>query len=218
MTASNGGIPSEDIKNYFNSVQTPFPIPNEGKIDTIQFLEAARGVVSLIDQFGNVFAPVKYDMSGNIEKLTQVYNTDLQRHGNLNDMVLLEHSTGGILATDALMWLRRALHLIQRFFELILEDNNSTGGSTEELVVFLKMAYKETLNVYHNWPLQMLFSVLSRMCPTRTKFYQIISLERCHSEAVVYRDMATFTASLRNNVEVLAAFYQDNQLEVQGKV
>uniref|UniRef100_A0A1B6K9P3 Glycolipid transfer protein domain-containing protein n=1 Tax=Graphocephala atropunctata TaxID=36148 RepID=A0A1B6K9P3_9HEMI len=214
MTASNGGIPSDDIKNYFNFVQTPFPSPVEGKIDTIQFLEATKGVVSLIDQFGNLFAPVRYDMAGNIEKLTQVYNTNLERHGNLNDMVLLEQSTGGILATDALMWLRRALHLIQRFFELILEDNNST----EELVVFLKTAYRETLCVYHNWPLQVLFSMLSRMCPTRSKFYQLVSLERCHSEAVVYRDMAAFTATLRANVEALAAFYRDQQLEVQAKV
>lgn len=48
MTALNGGIPSDEVKNYFNSVQLPFPVPLNGKVDTIQFLEASRGVVSLI--------------------------------------------------------------------------------------------------------------------------------------------------------------------------
>lgn len=51
MTASNGGIPSDEIKNYFNSIQSPFPVIVEGKIDTQQFLEASRGVVSLIGKF-----------------------------------------------------------------------------------------------------------------------------------------------------------------------
>lgn len=48
MTASNGGIPSDEVKNYFNSIQSPFPDSIDGKVDTIQFLEASRGVVSLI--------------------------------------------------------------------------------------------------------------------------------------------------------------------------
>lgn len=51
MTASNGGIPSDEIKNYFNSIQSPFPALVDGKIDTQQFLEASRGVVSLIGKF-----------------------------------------------------------------------------------------------------------------------------------------------------------------------
>lgn len=48
MTASNGSIPSEERTNYFNSVQTYFPEPENNKIDTAVFLEAAKGVVSLI--------------------------------------------------------------------------------------------------------------------------------------------------------------------------
>lgn len=59
MTASNGGIPSDEIKNYFNSIQSPFPVPVDGKIDTQQFLEAARGVVSLIGKFSFKWAYIK---------------------------------------------------------------------------------------------------------------------------------------------------------------
>jgi len=215
MTASNGGIPSDEVKNYFNSVQCPFPEPVNGKIDTLQFLEASRGVASLVDQFGNVFAPVKYDMTGNIEKINQVYSTDQERHCYLNDLILIEQDAGGVLATDALLWLRRALHMIQRFFELILEDEN---GSSEELASLLKTAYQETLITYHKWPLQLLFSMLCRMCPNRTRLVQVMSLNRNHTEASVFRDMAAFTSSLRTNIEVLTVFYRENQLECTDKV
>ncbi|XP_054256974.1 glycolipid transfer protein isoform X2 [Macrosteles quadrilineatus] len=152
-------------------------------------------------------------MTGNIEKINQVYNTDLERHSNLNDLILTEKSAGGILATDALLWLRRALHMILRFFELVLED-----GSSEELVGLLKTAYRETLITYHKWPLQLLFSMLCRMCPNRSRLIQVMSLNRSHTEASVYRDLAVFTAALRLNVDSLAAFYSEHQLECENKV
>jgi hypothetical protein len=48
MSASNGGIPSEEEKNFFNSVQLPFPEIVDGNINTLQFLESSKGVVGLI--------------------------------------------------------------------------------------------------------------------------------------------------------------------------
>jgi hypothetical protein len=50
MSASNGGIPSEEESNFFNSVQLPFPEVIDGKIDTLQFLESSKGVVGLIGE------------------------------------------------------------------------------------------------------------------------------------------------------------------------
>lgn len=49
MSVSNGGLQSE-VNNYFNTLQTPFPSPIEGKLDTLQFLDASKGVVSLIGE------------------------------------------------------------------------------------------------------------------------------------------------------------------------
>lgn len=51
MSAPNGGIPSEEEKNFFNSVQIPFPEVIDGKIDTLQFLESSKGVASLIGEW-----------------------------------------------------------------------------------------------------------------------------------------------------------------------
>jgi hypothetical protein len=48
MSAPNGGVPAEEARNYFNSVQLPFPEVVDGKINTLQFLESSKGVVGLV--------------------------------------------------------------------------------------------------------------------------------------------------------------------------
>lgn len=48
MSAPNGGVPSEEAKNFFNSVQLPFPEVVDGKINTLPFLESSKGVVGLV--------------------------------------------------------------------------------------------------------------------------------------------------------------------------
>jgi hypothetical protein len=48
MSAANGGVPSEEAKTYFSSVQLLFPEVIDGKINTLQFLESSRGVVGLV--------------------------------------------------------------------------------------------------------------------------------------------------------------------------
>ena len=51
MSAPNGGVPSEEARNYFNSVQLPFPEVVDGKINTLQFLESSKGVVGLVGKW-----------------------------------------------------------------------------------------------------------------------------------------------------------------------
>jgi len=48
--------------------------------------------------------------------------------------------------------------LILLFFEKIVEAHKA-GEATEDLVAFLREAYKETLEPYHGWMAQQLFSV-----------------------------------------------------------
>lgn len=55
----------------------------------------------------------------------------------------------------------RALHMILLFFEKIIEDHKA-GNATDDLVAFLKEAYKETLEPYHGWMAQQLFNVSKR--------------------------------------------------------
>lgn len=211
MSSTSCSLPSQG-QNFFNTVQVPFPELDDGKIDTFQFLEAAKCVVSLIDSFGKVFTAVVYDMHGNIQKLTCAYDENKERYSNLTDMILSEQQEGGMVATDALLWLQRALHLVQRFFELILEDNELNKKS-DDLSVFLTAAYRETLYQHHGWMAQQLFTVLSKMCPDRRQLMKTICLNREHKEEAALQDMAKFTSSLRINIEALAQFYKDNNLD-----
>lgn len=57
------------------------------------------------------------------------------------------------------LYINRALHLILLFFEKIVETHKN-GEPTEDLVAFLREAYKETLEPYHGWMAQQLFNVI----------------------------------------------------------
>nr|CAD7596137.1 unnamed protein product [Timema genevievae] len=92
------------------------------------------------------------------QKLTKTYSDNPERYTYLNDMVLHEKEKGGNVATDALLWLRRALHFVYTFFHCIVEDTEK-GRKTEDLVPFLKKAYKDVLERYHGWMAQQLFSL-----------------------------------------------------------
>ncbi|GFG33571.1 hypothetical protein Cfor_03466 [Coptotermes formosanus] len=217
MSAANGGVPSEEAKTYFSSVQLLFPEVIDGKINTLQFLESSRGVVGLVEKFGKVFAPVKYDMTGNIEKLTQQYNTNTEKHMYLNNMILSEKEEGGNYAIDALLWLRRALHFVHTFLNCVLEDSQQ-GTKSEDLVPFLEKAYGETLKAYHGWMAHKLFRLLSRMCPSRCELMSTLALGRVNREEAVLREMAVFLQGLDSNIQVIVKLYLENELDSNSKV
>ncbi|KAH0954860.1 hypothetical protein HN011_010162 [Eciton burchellii] len=195
-----------------------FPEIIDGKISTEEFLQAAREVVWTVDKFGKLFAPVRYDMQGNIDKLTNRYAMDTRSNSTLQDMVLLEKSTErDLIAVDALMWLRRALHLILLFFEKIIEDHKA-GKATEDLVAFLREAYKETLEPYHGWMAQQLFNLLSRMMPIRSQLLLALANGETEKEEVTLHSMELALINLKKNVLALKTFYSEQNLEVTSIV
>ncbi|KAL6422970.1 hypothetical protein ACFW04_010460 [Cataglyphis niger] len=212
MSSTDSIIQEKTAIESDNGVQ--FPEIIDDKINTEEFLEAARDVVRTVDKFGKLFAPVRYDMQGNIDKLTTRYSMDKKSNSTLQDMILLEKSTEkDLIATDALMWLRRALHMILLFFEKIVEDHKA-GKTTEDLVAFLKEAYKETLEPYHGWMAQQLFNLLSRMTPTRSQLLFALADGQPDKEEVTLYNMELFLINLKKNVLALKKFYNDHNLEV----
>ncbi|KAL2735835.1 glycolipid transfer protein isoform X2 [Vespula squamosa] len=188
-------LPSEEtVPNVLiNTIY--FPDIVDGKIPTENFLHASRGVVVIIEKFGKLFAPVKHDMDGNIEKLNNKYSLDKEKHKTLQDMILLEIEEGKtVIATESLIWLRRSLYMILLFFEKIIEDHNA-GKATDDLVAFLKEAYKISLEPYHGWMIQQLFD------------------EKDLPDAVILRDMEIYSKNLRLNIENLQIFYEIHELE-----
>ncbi|KAI4481283.1 hypothetical protein M0804_009403 [Polistes exclamans] len=208
----------ERITNTLSINKIHFPDIIDDKISTEKFLDASRGVVEIVEKFGKLFAPVKHDIEGNVKKLNNKYSIDKERHNTLQDMILLEKEQGEtIIATDALMWLRRCLYMILLFFEKIVEDHNA-GRATDDMVAFLKEAYKLSLEPYHGWMLQQLFGLLSRTVPARDQLLKIIANEENVKDDIIIKDMEIYLKSLRLNVENLQAFYETHELEENVKV
>ncbi|XP_017890324.1 pleckstrin homology domain-containing family A member 8 [Ceratina calcarata] len=199
-----------------NEIEILFPEIIDEKIRTIEFLNAARGVVRIVEKLGKVFAPVKYDIQGNIDKLTARYVTDKVKNTMLQDMILLEKDENTtntkLIAADALLWLTRGLHMILLFFEKIVEDAK-TGTPTDDLVAFLKKSYKEALEPYHGWMAQQLFDLLSRMVPTRPQFLRAINGKKIDEDSSLINDMEIYLTRLRTNVSAIQLFYKTHNLD-----
>lgn len=216
MSAANGAIPQEETKTAFSILPVQFP-SGDGKIKTKEFLDAASGAVTLVERFGKVFSPVIYDMNGNIRKLTQKYEENKENNEYLEDMVLKEQQEGQGFATDALMWLRRALHFLSAFFQHIIDDTRSERCSPD-LTAFLKNAYSETLEEYHGWLGTQLFNVLSRFAPNRRHLIYTLALDRHNRDSNVISDMQSYNQKMIACVRYLTHFYKTNNLESYAPV
>lgn len=191
-----------------------FPDVVDGKINTEEFLHAVCELVKIIAKFGNLFAPVKYDMNNNFTKLNDKYSLDKEKYTILQDMILLEKEEGKtIIALEALIWLTRALHLILLFLEKIIKDHNA-GRETEDLGAFLTEAYKESLEPHHGWMIRQLFGLLSRSILSRSQLLQTLKGDENVTNEILLRDMDIYLKTVRSNVEALQIFYQNNKLEI----
>ncbi|XP_046421799.1 glycolipid transfer protein [Neodiprion virginianus] len=218
MASSTSGTQQRTTDATADDNFIKFPPVIDGKINTAEFLAAAQGVVRIVDKFGKLFAPVKYDMQGNIDKLNTKYVADKEKHSTLHDMILLEKISGKtIIATDALLWLRRGLHMIQVFFEKIIEDHK-TGKASDDLVALLKKAYKEALEPYHGWMAQQLFGLLSRTVPTRSQLLHALANEQRNKDDLIIQELDVFLVILKENLQNLLTFYIEHNLENGAKV
>ncbi|KAJ8676565.1 hypothetical protein QAD02_012352 [Eretmocerus hayati] len=193
-----------------------FPEPIDGEISTEEFLMASQQMVKLLDRFGKIFMPVKYDLQGNIDKLKRTFNK--YRHSTLQKMINEEQNhKGNMVATDALMWLRRGLRMIQLFFEYLVNDLRNNQGS-DDLMPNLKKSYELSLEPYHGYLAQQLFGLLSRMIPTRPQILNAIANGYDIKHEILVESINTFTKRLKENVVILESFYDKHDLENSRRV
>lgn len=163
------------------------------------------------DQLGKVFAPVRYDMNGNIQKLTSKFNENSEKYAFLNDMLICEKAEGGLRAIDALLWLRRALHFLHDFLKSIVDDTRA-DRRPEDLTDNIQKSYRETLQKHHGFFAQKLFNMLSKMVPSRSQLLKSFILDADQPEEVAFAEMERFLLNLNSNLTVLVRFYEDFKL------
>ncbi|XP_013198142.1 glycolipid transfer protein-like [Amyelois transitella] len=147
----------------FYENMTPFPPVINGRINIVQFIEAASDLVALVDRIGKVFAPVKYDMQGNIDKIKKCYKFD--DTSCLLELMLEEVRNGKHTAAEGILWLNRALY----YFELVLQEvvrHLKSNNYDVNMDKIFNIAYEGSLKKYHNWITQQIFAVICKMSPT----------------------------------------------------
>nr|CAH7750515.1 unnamed protein product [Callosobruchus chinensis] len=205
-----------DFRTVFCTLKAHFPNASE-KIKTSEFLQASVSVVALIERFGKIFAPVIHDLGVNINKLTDKYKEDEESNLYLEDMILRERSEGGLIAAEALLWLRRDLNFLSMFFQLVIEDTLA-DRCANDLAPLLRRAYSETLEPYHGWLGMQLFNVLSRFTPSRRQLFYMLALEKHDIDEMVLIRMRSYNNTMKACVRRLADFYRDIGLESAGNV
>lgn len=189
-------------------------IPEDGKINTQMFLDACSQIVPFFDVLGSTaFAPVKSDINGNITKLLKKYDTDKEKFVTLQDIVNseIEEKTTKAKnsATDALLWLKRALSFIRVFLQEVL-----TGE--EDLVKCAKKAYESSLKQYHGWIVQGIFSLAMKAVPYRKDFVKALGPD-C-TEDVVLSEMKETVDVMAANIDTLNNFYIETKQDSSQKV
>lgn len=95
-------------------------------------------------------------MRGNVEALHAHYHKDKESRKYIEDMILSDAQRETHLW---LLWLKRALELIERFFWHVLNDDDVIRGKSDDLRPMISQAYNEVLKPFHGFLLQNTFKV-----------------------------------------------------------
>ncbi|KXJ09056.1 glycolipid transfer protein [Exaiptasia diaphana] len=198
--------------SFFSEAKFRFKeVSEDGKIETDSFLKACSEIVPFFDVLGpTTFAPVKMDINGNIKKLRGFYDSNPQKFRTLQDLVDSEINARTTKAknsaTDALLWLKRAMQFILTFLKKVL-----TGEP--DLVKCANIAYERTLKQYHNFIVKGIFNLAVKSVPYRKDF--IASLGRgVADELVVLEEMQAFVDELDANIDIIQEYYSNNGLDL----
>lgn len=128
-----------------------------GKILTIEFFEACNEVITELDKAGVLFKPLVADMRGNVNQLLEHYRKDESSRMFIEDMILRDEHRK---THTWLLWLKRALELLERFFWHVLNDTDVMTEITDDLRSHIGKAYDEVLRPFHGFLSRRSFEVL----------------------------------------------------------
>lgn len=205
-------------RTFFSAMEHSFTdlASSTAGIPTEQFLQSCRSVLVVFDVLGSTaFVPVKMDIQGNIGKLQARFDSDPARFAVLLDMIQQEVDAGSCAsrnsATDALLWLTRALAFIHAFLEQIHAGNPVLADCASA-------AYNGTLKCHHGWVVRSIFAVALRAMPELELFIETMApspedFEHPEYRAQLFADCGHYLAALRDVLDTVNNFYIENDLE-----
>ncbi|CAG8709970.1 28463_t:CDS:2 [Dentiscutata erythropus] len=186
---------------YFDTITRDFcdVIITEDGIDTVTFLEAVEGVITLFNMLGSsAFNVVQKDMTGNVNKIRARYETDRIKNNTLENLVINEQKEKKRIATEGLLWLKRGLE----FTSVALR--RSINQTTEELSVSFTNAYGVTLKPFHSYLVRPVFTLAMKACPYRVEFFKKLG----DDQARVNEQYECWLSALERIVDKLNCFYE----------
>lgn len=176
-------------------------------IDTLEFLEASKGLVGLFDLLGSAaFSMVQSDLSGNIAKVRARYDAAPTLSGTLQLLVANEKGEKKRPATEGLMWLLRGLSFTCKALQ------SAQANKTQELSAAFTKGYDDTLKKFHNFVVKGIFSVAMKACPYRNDFYAKLAADpdggAPASTETVEKALDTWLDALGAIVKQMEAFYE----------
>ncbi|XP_055524361.1 glycolipid transfer protein B [Wyeomyia smithii] len=182
------------------------------QIPTVTFLESAGEVIDGIESFGRLFVPIVRDMRGNVKRLETKYSENKEAFYYLEDLILFDKNgkaNSFDTVTDALLWLKRALEMIEMFFRNMLDDTSCSDNVKHHL----KKAYDEALLPYHGFLAQKGFQILNHYVPSRTTLLGSAKTNQQNMDA-----LKKFLFTFRANINYLNNFFDVHDFNKTYKV
>lgn len=200
---------------------TDVVLEEDGGIPTSPFLAACENLLPFFDIIGSkAFAPVKMDLNGNIRKIRTKQESDPVGFTTLQNIVQREMDTSTTnvrnSATDALMWLNRALRFMQKF--LINVKNGE-----RDLPTALNQAYSVTLKRYHGWVVKGIFALAVKAAPYHDDFIRALGtggfgFDDAGFYDVLMQDVDQYVTAIEVILNIVDNFYQQKGLESDAVV
>ncbi|KAJ3563548.1 hypothetical protein NP233_g8871 [Leucocoprinus birnbaumii] len=192
---------------YLRTIRSFADVNTEGGVDTLQFLEASKGLMGLFDLLGSAaFAPVQSDLKGNIAKVQARYDDAPDKSRTLESLVENEKGEKNRTATQGLLWLLRGLSFTCKALQ------NAQADKTSELSVAFTKSYGDTLKQFHNFIVKGVFSVAMKACPYRKDFFDKLRADpnglQPASEDELNTELDKWLAALAAIVKHMEDFYE----------
>ncbi|KAK9839707.1 hypothetical protein WJX81_007247 [Elliptochloris bilobata] len=186
--------------------------PN-GTVSTSQFLDSCRQVLPVIDKLGTGMMIVRSDIGGNINRLATAQARDPARYADLFriplDEVARGEECGTHSETNALLWLKRAMHFIAELLQCLHDDGSMT------LAAAASKAYAATLERHHSWFTSTAFTLALKIVPSREAFLD--QLAPPGGSNVLMPQMSAFLEAFRPVLGAIAGFLESHGLDFDAR-
>eukprot|EP00730_Choanoeca_flexa_P015741 TRINITY_DN7296_c0_g1_i2.p2 TRINITY_DN7296_c0_g1~~TRINITY_DN7296_c0_g1_i2.p2 ORF type:complete len:163 (+),score=35.38 TRINITY_DN7296_c0_g1_i2:1114-1602(+) len=137
-------------------------------------------------------------------RMSQRHHQSCWCAGLLQDEIARNATKKSKSATDALMWLRRALRFLCALLMDIAAGNKNVANAATK-------AYGATLAKHHNFVVRGIFNLAMQSVPNYSTFIATLGPA---SEDIILQDMQAYSAALEAQLDVLDVFYTKHDIEV----